>query len=284
MTPSILEILKTSEARLGNVDSPRLSAEVIISEVLHCSRISLVLERDKSVSPTDLECIFSLVERRAKGEPLAYLLGNREFYGLDFKVDSSTLIPRPETEHIIEEVTKSFDAEASLSFADLGTGSGAIAVTLATLFEHAKGIAVDLSLDALRVAKKNALLHGVEQRIAFLLGDFMEPLFKAQSLDFIVSNPPYVPQDEYDGASFEVTKFEPLTALVSGVDGLDHIKALLPQIEMGLKQNGLAFLEIGFQQAEAVGQFLKTDVHGLCLVDVVQDLAGHDRVLKLQKK
>lgn len=281
MAPTVLEILQTSEARLTGVDSPRLSAEVLVAEALGCSRALLLLERNRTVSFEQAAVIESLIRRREQGEPVAYILGTKEFYGLDFKVTPDTLIPRPETEHIIELAESFFKRDSDFRFADLGTGSGILAVTLVHLFPKASGVAVDLSPGALAVARENAVAHSVESRLEFLEGDFTKPLFPPDSFSLIVSNPPYVTESEYAEASREVTDFEPETALVSGVDGLDHIRAILPYVTSSLQSGGRFMMEIGYQQADSIVQMVTTDFPEFCSVEVVKDLSGHDRVISL---
>ncbi|QJB57956.1 peptide chain release factor N(5)-glutamine methyltransferase [Pseudodesulfovibrio sp. zrk46] len=283
MAPTILDILQESESRLSGVDSPRLSAEVIVAEVLDCSRLTLVVDRERVLKDDQVALVRQMVARRETGEPLAYILGNREFYGLDFHVSSSVLIPRPETEHIIEKLEELYPADAAFQFADLGTGSGILAVTIAHLFAQARGVAVDLSPDALAVAERNSLTHGVHDRLEFIEGDFTCSLLDTGVYDLIVSNPPYVPQQEYDDASHEVRDYEPLTALVSGEDGLNHIRAMLPHVSKALKQGGIVLMEIGYQQGDAVKKIMSEQFPEFGEVDVLKDLSGHDRIVFLRK-
>jgi len=281
MAPTVLEILQRSEARLSGVDSPRLSAEVLVAEALGCSRALMLLERNRAVTPDQEAAIEPLIHRREQGEPVAYILGSKEFYGLDFKVTPDTLIPRPETEHIVELAEKFYSRDSVFRFADLGTGSGILAVTLAHQFPKASGVAVDLSPGALAVAKENALAHSVASRLEFLEGDFTKPLLLPDSFDLIVSNPPYVPEQEYAEASREVTDFEPVTALVSGPDGLDHIRAMLPHVKIALRSGGRFMMEIGYRQAAAIEKLLAAEFPEFCAVEVVKDLSGHDRIISL---
>lgn len=284
MAPTIFEIVKESESRLIGVDSPFLSAQVLVAHVLGCTRLTLTLERNQLVPEDQLVRIRSLVTRREQGEPLAYILGFKEFYGLDFRVTPDTLIPRPETEHIIEALEDLYPKDAPLHFADLGTGSGILAVMIGHLFPRSSGVAFDLSEGALTVAVENARVHGVDDRVAFRVGDFTKPLLDDESCDVIVSNPPYVPQQEYDDASHEVTDYEPATALVSGDDGLDHIRAMLPHVWKALKPKGRLLMEIGYQQASLVKIITLTDNNlNFQHISVLKDLAGHDRVVLLQK-
>ena len=184
------------------VDSPRLSAELILQHVCGISRVELATRPETFLTSDQLSRMAGLLRRRADGEPAAYLLGQREFYGRDFRVTPATLIPRPETEHLIEAALKGCDGPAS--FADLGTGSGCIAVTLCAERPDWRGLMVDLSGRALAVACQNAVRHDVRQRLQPVRADFTRPLLRPESLDLLVSNPPYVGKTEYEGLSAEV--------------------------------------------------------------------------------
>jgi len=284
MTHTVSDMLQESEARLQGVDSPRLSAQLLVSEVIGCSRLSLIVDRHRLLSCLEVERINELVSRRAAGEPIAYIVGSKEFYGLDFRVTPDVLIPRPETEHIVEEVEVLFAKEQSFHFADLGTGSGALAVTIASIFSLATGVAVDICPDALRVAYDNGKRHNVDDRLDFMLGDFTKPLFNEAEFDLIVSNPPYVTEDEYAAASHEVTAFEPVGALTSGVTGLDHIRPMLIHVGQALKSGGYFLLEIGCDQGAAVRKAVLDHSPVFGEVALIKDLANHDRVAFMQKK
>lgn len=279
MAPTILDILREGEALLGGVDSPRLSTELLVAEVLGCSRMSLILNKDRLLTVDEQQHIRSLFNRRRLGEPIAYILGSKEFYGLDFCVTPDVLIPRPETEHIIEEVEKVFPHDTPFCFADLGTGSGILAITIAHLFPSARGVAVDISPAALKVAQKNAIRHGVEHQLVFVEADFTHRLFQDNVFELIVTNPPYVTEQEYREASDEVTDFEPVGALVSGEDGLNHIRIMVPQIIGCLKPSGRLFVELGCGQGESVKKIVRDYSSQLTEATVQKDLSGHDRVL-----
>lgn len=283
MAHTIIELLKISEKRLFAIDSPRLSAELLISHVLKCSRLDLIVNNDRRVTPEELCAIEKLIARRESGEPLAYIVGNKEFFGLDFMVTHGVLIPRPETEHIIEVVQELFPSDAHFRFADLGTGSGILAVTLASLFPRAQCLAVDLSPVALQIASQNSKAHGVSDRLSFVQADFTRPLFQNSCFDLIVTNPPYVPIYEYECASHEVVSFEPRIALVSGQDGLDHIRKLLPNVETALRPKGYFLSEIGYQQGQSVLGTIADKAPELSDVSVRKDLSGHDRVIVSQR-
>lgn len=279
---TVQAIVRECAARLAGVDSPLLSAQLLVAEALGLRRLALSLERDRLVDPAQAKRIRALTGRRAAGEPVAYLLGRREFYGLDFTVTPDVLIPRPETEHLIETALATFPADSPIRFADLGTGSGILAVTLAHLYPNAQGLALDRSAPALEVARGNARTHGVEGRIAFVEGDFTATI-PGGNYDLIIANPPYVTEGEYVRASREVTAFEPKGALVSGPDGLDHIRGLLPTALTALAPDGVLLLEIGCGQAEGVKIITSSDCPGFKDFAVIRDLAGHDRVVFLRR-
>jgi len=283
MAPTVRDILQESEARLQGVDSPRLSAELLLAEVVGCSRLSLIVDRNRQLSSVELDRVRELVSRRVKGEPIAYILGVKEFYGIDFHVTSDVLIPRPETEHIIEEVEKLYAKDMPFHFADLGTGSGILGVTIAVLFHKSIGVSVDISAEALSVASGNAQQHKVADRLDFIQGDFTTSLFNDSEFDLIVSNPPYVTENEFEAASHEVTSFEPVGALVSGVDGLDHVRAMLEHVSRALKPGGVFLMEIGCGQGRGVKKIMSDQFSEFREVTVKKDLSGHDRVVFAQK-
>ncbi|MUM77053.1 peptide chain release factor N(5)-glutamine methyltransferase [Pseudodesulfovibrio sp. F-1] len=279
---TVQAIVRECATRLADVDSPLLSAQLLVGEVLGLSPLALSLERDMVLDTVQAGKIHDLTERRAAGEPVAYLLGRREFYGVDFAVTPDVLIPRPETEHLVEAALAHFPVEASLRFADLGTGSGILAVTLARLYPLAVGFALDRSGPALDVARRNARAHGVDQRIAFVQGDFTESV-PCHGCDLIVANPPYVTEAEYAKASREVAAYEPREALISGPDGLDHVRGLLPKARNALRQGGVLILEIGCSQAEGVKFIMSSECPGFKDFVVTKDLAGHDRVVFMRR-
>lgn len=283
MLRNIQDVLRDCESRLAGVDSPRLSAELLAAHALGCSRLSLNLERGRTLSDAEFYAVDALVSRREAGEPVAYILGSKEFYGLDFAVSSAVLIPRPETEHIVEAVEETYSKDFPLLFADLGTGSGILAVTVASLFPLARGTAVDISADALKVARANAAAHRVGDRISFHLLDFTKEIPEGE-FDLVLSNPPYVTEIEFEEASREVTGFEPTGALVSGADGLNHIRSMLPGVVAMLKPGGRFFMEIGCGQGQAIIDIIVEKFPQFESVEVRKDLAGLDRVVAAQKK
>lgn len=285
---TLRDSLRAAERRLSDagVDSPALSARLLAGKALQLSVVQVLTESRRPLSDAESALFESLIARRERGEPVAYILGEREFYGLSFQVGPGVLIPRPETELLVDEARKRFDETKPLRFMDLGTGSGALAVTLAHVFPHARGWAVDLSPVALDAARNNARRLGTEQRIEFVPGDFTAPL-PAADLDLVVANPPYVTWAEHGELSREVADFEPRSALVSGGeqgDGLDHVRGLAPRAADALRPGGTLLVEIGWQQGETGAALLGNPALGLCDVRVLQDLAGLDRILAARKR
>lgn len=276
----VIHVLQQAESLLleRGIDSPRLSSQLLLAKVLHLSRLDLLLAKEQPLSSAQLQSFNSLLDRRLKGEPVAYLLGTKEFFGLQFLVDSRVLIPRPETEEMIEHLQKLLPPEASFVFADLGTGSGALAVTLASLFPRCCGLAVDISLNALDVARANALLHDTSSRLLFVNTDFLTS-FTQESLDLIVTNPPYITEDEYATLSPEVSGFEPRLALVSGPDGLECLRRIELRARAVLKPGGYLFAEIGWLQ----GPGSRDLFHSWTECTVLHDLSGKDRILCARK-
>ena len=271
-----LHVLQKAESLLqdAGIDSPRLSAQLLLAHVLTLSRLDLLLAMDTIVPPDRLRVFDDLIERRRLGEPVAYLLGTKEFFGLDFSVDASVLIPRPETEEMIEHLQGIFSPDASFVFADLGTGSGVLAVTLATLFPRSSGLAVDISSAALGVARANAGAHNTSPRLLCMQADFLTP-FRSASLDLIVTNPPYVTEEEYAALSHEVAGFEPRQALVSGPQGLECLQAIESCARTVLKPGGVFLAEIGWLQgADARALF-----GSWAQCSIVKDLSGKDRIV-----
>jgi release factor glutamine methyltransferase len=222
-----------------------------------------------------------LIARRGKGEPVALIVGEKEFFCRPFAVCPETLVPRPETELLIEIVLERFAREAEFRFADLGAGSGILAVTVAAEFQSATGLAVDISPGALEAGRANAARHGVESRLEFLLGDFGEALAEAGGFDVILANPPYVSEAEYGCLSREVRDFEPKSALVPGVSGLEAYLAIAPAAFAALGPGGFLVAEIGCSQGEAVPEIFSSA--GFCDIKVRKDLAGHPRAVVAAK-
>ncbi|HMQ30277.1 MAG TPA: peptide chain release factor N(5)-glutamine methyltransferase [Chloroflexaceae bacterium] len=276
--PTIAELLRTAAGRLSATSStPRLDAELLLAHVLGWSRARLLAERDHRPPPGLAVAFDASVERRARGVPVAYLVGHKEFYGLDFFVSPATLVPRPETELLVELALaaarrRSRGAEPLL-IADVGTGTGAIAVALASYCPGALVYAVDLSAEALAVARRNVERHGLAGRVRLLHGDLLAPM--PGPVDLIVSNPPYTILDEVEP---DVRAYEPHIALEGGPDGAAIYRRLLAAAPAYLRQGGAVLLEIGAWQGELVSELLR-EAFPAAAVAMHQDLAGLDRVV-----
>lgn len=277
---TVREILGKTETYLldKGVDSPKLSAQLLLAQALGLDRLGLILAMDRPLTPDELDAVRPLVARRGRGEPVALILGTREFYGLDFAVTTDTLIPRPETEGLIDRAKELFPDSPPEAFADLGTGSGCLAVTLAVTFPQALGLALDLSPAALAVARQNAARHGVENRVSFFEGDFSRLPAREGGYALIVSNPPYVSVAEYRECSREVRDFEPQSALVPGETGLEAIPVVAATAFRALASGGWLLVEIGWRQGPDAAAILTA--HGFTDVAVRRDLAGHDRIVE----
>jgi len=280
---SIAEALREASRVLQNAGVPeaRREASSLLSFVLEKDRTFLISHAEDPVADDSLDRLREFVERRAAGEPLQYIMGVQDFYGREFRVTSDVLIPRPETELLVEaalEVNTSKDA----LICDVGTGSGCIAVTLLCEMPGARAVAVDKSQPALQIAKLNAAKQAVAERIVFVVSDCFDELDSSEyHFDLIVSNPPYVSESALAGLQREVRDHEPRVALSPGGDGLSVIRRILTGAPAFLKPNGHLLMEIGFDQAEKVRAFIDESVW--CLLEVRPDLQCIPRIVVLRK-
>jgi release factor glutamine methyltransferase len=260
------------------IDSPRLDAELLLAAALEKNRLYLYTHYDQPLNEDERSRYRALVQRRAKREPVAYILGFREFYGLELAVTRDVLVPRPETEHLVDAVREWLDAHPTEAprVLDVGTGSGAIAIAVAVQTPAAAVTAVDISPLALAVARGNAERHGVSGRIDFREGDLLAPVAGEPPFQVIAANLPYVPAKERPSLMPEVREHEPAVALFGGEDGLDLVRRLLAAAPTQLVPGGLVALEIGAGQWPAVKALLVET--GWSTVRAVADLAGHPRV------
>ncbi len=279
------------------VESPALSAEILLAAALGLEREALLklclMQPDSAIPASGLELFETYRMRRLAGEPAAYIIGVKEFYGRAFQVNASTLIPRPETELLVDVALQLLQGRTAGFFADLGTGSGCLAVTLALeLGQGWRGVAVDISAQALKTALHNAERLGVASRLRFELADFGGHVFTSRSLDLLVSNPPYVSEAEYAGLSADVRHFEPKGALVPGPrqldaarqpDGTEDLRRIAELAGKALKHGGLLLMEMGCGQGAAMREALQ-EMPIWDEVRVLQDLAGLDRVLSAKRR
>jgi release factor glutamine methyltransferase len=270
----------------AQLPSPRLDAQVLLSHVLHVDRAFLYTYPERTLTPDQEQQFSHWIERRSQGEPAAYITGQREFYGLDFLVDKRVLIPRPETELLVEAaltiIHSRLDAGTIPIVVDIGTGSGAIPITLAVNEPRLPYLyATDISADALEVARLNCERHHVEQRVRLLQGDLLAPL--PEPVDLLTANLPYVGTEEIQSLAPDVRDYEPHLALFSGPHGLDLLRQLLIQAHQAseLKAHAVILLEIGYQQKETLIQWIE-ELWPLATVTFTKDYAGWDRLLQIE--
>jgi len=257
--------------------NPRLESELLLSHILQRPRTFLLAHPEAQLTAERASDYAGLVARRATGEPLPYITGHSAFFGLEFTVTPDVLIPRPETELLVEQALARLKGRTAPLVADIGTGSGCIAVSVARHCPDARCYAVDISAVALAVARANAARHGVADRITWLEGDLLTPL--PEPVDVILSNPPYVAETEWASLPLSV-RHEPRAALLSGVDGLDALRTLLKQAPPCLRPGGALFVEIGERQGDAA-QVLAQAAFPTARVQILPDLAGKVRLLKV---
>jgi release factor glutamine methyltransferase len=262
-------------------DAAHLDAQVLLAHVLTVERSWLFAHHEYELSTEQADAYTALVTRRMRHEPVAYLVGHREFYGLDFLVDDRVLIPRPETELLVDAVIDhiAMREEKPVILVDVGTGSGAIALAVAANCPSAKVYAIDLSSDALAVARSNVQRLDVRGQVVLLEGDLLAPL--PEPVDMIVANLPYISTTVYPQLMTDVRDYEPQLALEAGPEGLDAIMRLLQQAPFHLNDHGLLFLEIGYDQAEAVIRAARTILPQALGIRLRQDYHGHDRLVTI---
>ena len=260
----------TSQLQQAGCESPRLDAELLLMFVWSIERTDLIMRSQDDVPDSIAQQFNVLIQRRKQREPVAYIIGHKEFWSRSFAVTPDVLIPRPETEHLIEAVLEHFpDRQGNYHFCDIGTGSGIIAITLACEYANAHILATDISTAALQVAQNNAIAHHVEQRIICNRGDMLQALPANQRFDLIISNPPYVAQHEMTTLAKELSH-EPRHALTDEGDGLKYLTAILADAPNHLQPDGLIILETG-------PYGLPTTPATLSFEHTIHDLAGHAR-------
>jgi release factor glutamine methyltransferase len=281
----------TARLTLGpHRDRARQDAEMLLLHILKTNRAWLMTHLDEELSAGQSSLYNGLIERRYRGEPIQYILGETEFYGLPFRVTPDVLIPRPETEHLVEKVLElaAQFSNHSLRIVDVGCGSGAIAVALAHNLPHASIAAIDISAPALAIARENAERNAVLERIRFLDGDLLAPVVSVNpgeqaGFEIIVSNPPYVPIADRESLAVEVRDYEPAIALFAGPDvaGLDIYRRLIPAAFDALTPGGFVVLEIGCGQSPAIADLLA--VSGFHQIEFLPDLQNIPRVASAQR-
>lgn len=265
--------------RNAGIETAQLDAEVLLAYVLDIDRTSLYLNQEIALDTEKVSHFKSLIEKRLTHIPISYLTGHKEFMSLDFKVNENVLIPRPETEILTEYVIKSDITYNKIL--EIGTGSGAIAISIAKYKQNAFVLATDLSINALMLARENAIINGVERRVSFVQTDLFDAISMDYKFNWIVSNPPYIPTDDIEKLSKEV-KYEPILALDGGKDGLDIIREIIHNTHKFLAPNGRLAIEIGYGQNEAVLKIAK-ETGKYFDYSFINDYAGIPRVFCCSK-
>jgi release factor glutamine methyltransferase len=272
---NLRQALARATENLAAIDTLRATAdrdaELLLLDTLRLTKAQFLADPTRELTSAELSLYLEAVARRAHHEPVQYITGHQEFYGLRLTVTPAVLIPRPETEHLVEAVLERLPHDSPTSVADVGTGSGAIAIALATHLPHAAVTALDFSPQALAIARTNAEAHKVANRIRFLQSDLLSAVSSNEPFDVIVSNPPYVPTIDMPTLHPEVRQYEPPAALFAGPEGLDTYRKLIPQSRAALKPGGLLAMEIGQGQRDAIAALLN-GWNEVCFVNDLQQI------------
>jgi release factor glutamine methyltransferase len=280
----ILSLLRWAESYFAShdVENPRASAEMLLAHALNLRRIDLYIRYDQPMIPDELSRFKTLIRRRADGEPVAYIVGQKEFWSLELRVTPDVLIPRPDTEILVEAAVAALPKDAGqtpLRVLELGTGSGAIISAIASERPEHYFFASDCSLKALDIARQNAQSHQLDAAICFFASDWFSALKPIPHFDLILSNPPYIPSADIDTLQPEIRKFEPRHALDGGKDGLDAIRDIIGHAKNYLNPGGSLMLEIGYDQRKQVSEMSVSG--GYEQIRFVKDYGGHDRVIRM---
>ncbi|HXI23896.1 MAG TPA: peptide chain release factor N(5)-glutamine methyltransferase [Pyrinomonadaceae bacterium] len=277
---TVQNALAEATAALAKSEQARLEAGSLLSHIMNRDRTFILAHPEHVLDPDQLGMFQLLVVRRAAGEPLQYLTGHQEFFKLDFEVTPEVLIPRPESEAIVEVALELLAKDRLSRLVDVGTGSGCLAISILHELPNAKGIAIDVSPAALNVARRNAQTHRVADRLQLIESDLLTAIPRDEQFDLIVSNPPYVPDDDIDSLQREVG-YEPRSALAGGTDGLDVIRRLLREAPPRIQTGGHLVFEFGFGQAELLLNLIDRKVWNL--IEARKDLQGIPRTMVLER-
>lgn len=289
---TINELIKKgiNEIEKGDFNNPLLDVQLLMCYTLNVDRLYIYTHGNDILEEQHVDKFFKLVNIRKSGYPLQYILKKQEFMGLDFFVDEGVLVPRPDTEVLVEKIIDIvekgyFKDNESLNILDIGTGSGAITLSLAHYIKNSLLYSVDISKKALEIANENMMNLGLENRVKLLEGDLLDKLDSSliDKFNIIVSNPPYIPSKDIDDLQIEVSKYEPRLALDGGLDGLDFYKRIIDKAPLYLKENGLLAFEIGYNQAKELKNLLSKS-RGFRDIEVIKDLGGNDRVVIAYRK
>jgi release factor glutamine methyltransferase len=276
---TVLEAINLSTIYLQNkgVESPRINAELLLACILKCRRLDLYLSFDRPLQQKEIEEYRSFVKRRSKREPLQYITGVVEFYGIEFKVSPAVLIPRPETEILVEAVINSINSVQEYKILDIGTGSGIIPIVLAKKFPQLKIAAIDISDEALKIARENSSHNNVDEKILFYKKDILNEEGFDNRYDIIISNPPYISESDFNNLEPELKDYEPKSSLTDFGDGLNFYRVIISKAKCLLNKKGKIFFEIGKDQAGKVKEILvENNFTGII---VKKDYQNIDRVI-----
>ena len=282
---TVAAALKDAVATLSlnkSITTQRLDAEVLLCHILNCERIDLIIKKDKLLDEESAYLFFDYIKRRVNNEPVSYITKTKEFMSLEFDVEEGILIPRPDTEILVEEIINLYKDKSS-KILDLCTGSGAIAVSLAFYLKKSYVTAVDKYDICLETAKKNAIKHNVDKRVSIIKKDVLKPIDINDDFDCIVSNPPYIKSDVLTTLPDDVKDYEPIYALDGGDDGLIFYKKITEFAQNKLKSGGILAYEIGYDQAESVKKIIN-ETNSFNEIKLTKDLSGLDRVIIAKKE
>ena len=282
---TVLESINLSTQFLNEkgIESPRTNAELLLANILVCKRLELYLSFDRPLSEVELQKYREHIKRRGSFEPLQYITGKVEFFGLELKVNPSVLIPRPETELLAENILNQFPKEKKLIILDIGCGSGNIAIALAVHLPEAKIVSTDVSAEALKVAEENSERHNVSGRIKFVKHNILKnDLNNFPMFDVVVSNPPYVSKESFSSLQREIKDFEPGIAVTDNADGYTFFRTISEKASAKLKENGKLFFEVAQGQSEEVKDIM--DKNNFKNIRVIKDYQSIDRVIFGERK
>jgi len=277
---TVLEVIKLSTEYLQKkgVESPRANAEILLAEILKCKRLELYLAFDKPLAENEVQVYREAIRKRGLRIPLQYIVGNVEFYGLKLIVNENVLIPRPETELLVEKIINDLDKSTNLKILDIGVGSGNISLSISKNLPNSKVVAIDISKTALDVANQNAEVNSLQDRIEFRLFDFMnDNLNSLGKFDLIVSNPPYVSENDYESLEPELKNHEPKIALTDNSNGISFYKHIVEASEQLLKKPGKIYFELGIDQSAQVQEYFKQN--NFTNIKITKDYSGIERII-----
>ena len=259
--------------KFNNIKSFNLDSELLLSSILKIDRSNLILNLEKKIKNNETKIFFNFIERRKKNEPIAYITGYKEFWKNKFKINNNVLIPRPDSETLVEQVLSEIRFKSKKKILDIGTGSGCIIISILNERKKCTGVGIDIVKNAIKLAKYNAKIQHIKNRIKFIHSDIDN--FFGDKYDFIVSNPPYIKQHEINGLEKDIKNYEPRVALNGGIDGYSKIRLTIKKSSALIKKNGKLFLEIGSNQVMETLKILK--INGFFVNKLVKDLTNRNR-------